>query len=582
MSQSFAVFSLLCTRASLGMMVSLPFLQPLHSMPIPSFFSEWLAVALGLLASLLCLPVLFSGRKQVLHIPFIVNLPLALLTVVVMQVLLGKFIYLSSAAMVAALLLWVCCVMLACNLVVQQSSAQVLLQYLAKCLMVGALVSAIVGVLQSWGIAPYLPGLVIEPQPGSGVYGNLAQQNHFATYLACGLAASLYLFRQGQLRWPSMAIIGAVLLLALFLSGSRSVILYLLVCVVWFGKGSFHRWQISVHHWRRFAWLALIVFVVALVFMLNSDSGRSQIQRYGYWSETIGARVFLWKHALLMWMQAPLVGVGWDSFAYQLVEQIGQAEQVNRWGVDQYAHNLILQIAAVAGLAGVLALLLPLAWLLRRLWRAGVSEHQQLALVVLTILGIHSLLEQPLYYSYFLGLAACMLVCVELHHWEVRIGWKAWIVSAVLVGGMGLSAQALFDYRALEGHFLEDGTTSSGLTEKQIFAFHERSFFPAIVETLYPQLFVPHTASAQAKLALNTRLMHHAPLADTEFRQAALLAEAGEFEAAVQRLKTAAYAYPAQLEMYAQRFALLAQNEPEKYAELAKTAVELIPLMAQK
>ena len=582
MNHPSAPFSVLCARATLGMMLSLPFLQLLHSMPIPSFYSEWLAVVLGLLASLLGLPILLSERKQVLRIPFIVSLPLALLTVIVLQVLLGKFAYVSSAAMVAAILLWVCCVMLACSVVVQRWSAPALLQHLAKWLMLGALLSAIVGILQSWGVAPYLPGLVIETQPGSGVYGNLAQQNHFATYLACGLAASLYLFRQGQLRWHSMSIIGTVLLLGLFLSGSRSVILYLLVCGVWFGKGRFHRLRLSVKHWRRFAWLALIVFLLMLVFMLNSESGRSQIQRYGYWSETIGARIFLWKHALLMWLQAPLVGVGWDSFAYQLVEQIGQAGQVNRWGVDQYAHNLILQLAAVAGLVGVLALLLPLALLLRRLWRAGVQEHQLFALVVLIILGIHSLLEQPLYYSYFLGLTACMLACIECGHWEVRPEWKARIASAVLVGGVVVSVQTLFDYRALEGHFVEDGTAPVGLTEAHIFSLHERSFFPAIVETLYPQLFVPHTASAQAKLVLNTRLMHHAPLADTEFRQAALLAEAGEFDAALRRLKTAAYSYPAQLEMYAQRYAILAQSEPEKYTGLAKAAQELMPLMAQK
>lgn len=582
MNQPSTAFSLHCARASLGMMLSLPFLQPLHSTPIPSFFSEWLAVALGLLASLLCLPALLSDRKQVIRIPFIVSLPFALMAVIAMQVLLGKFSYLSSAAMVAAILLWVCCVMLACGVVVQQSSVPALLQHLARWLMVGALLSAMIGILQSWGVAPYLPGLVIESQPGSGVYGNLAQQNHFATYLACGLAATLYLYQQGQLRWPRLAIIVAGLLLGLFLSGSRSVILYLLVCGVWFGKGQLQRLRLSLTHWRRVLGVVVSLLLIALVLMLNSDWGSAQVQRYGYWSETIGARLFLWKHALLMWTQAPLVGVGWDHFADQLVEQIGQAAQVNRWGVDQYAHNLLLQLAAVAGLVGVLALLLPLALLLRRLWRAGVQAHQLFALVVLIILGIHSLLEQPLYYSYFLGVAACMLVCVECGYWEVRPGLKAWMASAVLVGGVVLSAQTLLDYRALEGHFLEDGRAPVGLTEAQIFALHERSFFPAIVETLYPQLFVPHTASAQAKLVLNTRLMRHAPLADTEFRQAALLAEAGEFEAAERRLKTAAYAYPAQLEMYAQRYAILAQSEPEIYARLANSAQELMPLMLQK
>lgn len=573
-------YSLLAARALLGMMLSLPFLQPLHSMPIPSFYSECLALVLGLLASLLCLPALLSGRERVLHIPMIMNLPLAMFAVIALQVLLGKFVYLSSAVMVVAMLLWVACVMLAFSVVAQQFSTPALLQHLAKWLMLGALVSALFGILQSVGIAPYLPGLVIESQAGSGVYGNLAQQNHFATYLACGFVASLYLNQQSQLRWHSTAIIAAVLLLGLFLSGSRSVILYLLVCGIWFGKGLLHRLRLA--QGRSLVWLAAGIFLLALVWMFNANWGAAHIQRYVYWSETIGARVFLWRHALSMWLQAPLLGVGWDSFAHQLVEQIGQAQQVNRWGVDQYAHNVILQLAAVAGLVGVLALLLPVVSLLRRLSRAGVQAHQQVALVVLTILGIHSLLEQPLYYSYFLGLAACMLVCVESGYWQVRLGLSGWIASAVLLGALVLSVQTVFDYRALEGHFVVDDTTANGLTEQQVFALHERSFFPAIVETIYPQLFVPHSASAQAKLELNTRLMHHAPLADTEFRQAALLAEAGEFAAAERRLTIAAYAYPAQLELYTQRFAILAHNEPEKYERLAQAARKLQSLLVQR
>ncbi len=589
MNQTSPPFSILCARALLGMMLSLPFLQPLHSMPTPSFFSEWLAVFLGLLASLLCLPALFSGKAAGLRIPMIVTLPLALAMVVVVQAVLGQFAYLSSALMVLAILLWACCVVLACSVIVQQTSAPALLQHLALWLLWGALLSAVLGLLQSSGIAPYLPGIVIPPQVSSGVYGNLAQQNHFATYLACGFAATLYLHQQGRMRWHSMAIILVGLLLGLFLSGSRSVILYLLLCGAWLSKGRVHRVRFVLEVARRGAWAVLGLTLAAALLMLNSEWGAVQIQRYAYWSETLGARAFLWKHAFLMWMQAPLLGVGWDHFAYQLVEQIPQTTQVNRWGVDQYAHNLILQLAAVAGLVGVLALILPLAALLRRLWRAGVSAPLQFALLVLAIMAIHSLLEQPLYYSYFLGLAACMLACVECGYWELRLERAPSLRGALIAGagvalicGLALSLKTIKDYRVLEGHFVEEAETSKGLTADQIMALHTHSFFPAIVETLYPQLFVPHTASVQDKLVLNTRLMHNAPTADIEFRQAALLAEAGQLPEAIRRLHIATFAYPAQLDMYAQRFAILAQQEPEKYEELAKAAQELSLMLAQK
>lgn len=565
-------YSLLAARALLGMMLSLPFLQPVHSLPLPSFYSEWLAVLLGLLASVLSLPTVFSGKLNTLRLPLILSLPLALLTVVLLQAVGGQFAYLSSAVMVMAILLWVGCVMFAASVMVQLSSAASLLCYLAKWLMFAAVLNALFGVLQSLGAAPYLPGLVIESQPGSGVWGNLAQQNHFASYLACGLAATLYLHQQRQLPRYSVGLIVGVLLLGLLLSGSRSVIFYLLACGFWLGKGWLSWSRFAQVHWRSAGWGLAAVLLVLSLLMFGSDWGSAQLQRYAYWSETIGARAFLWKHAVQMWLQAPWMGVGWDNFAYQLVEQIGEAKQVNRWGVDQYAHNFLLQLAAVAGLLGVLAVLVPVGGLLRRLWRAGVLAHQCFPLAVLSILLIHSSLEQPLYYCYFLGLAACMLVCVESAFWTLSLAFTKWFAALFLLCAVIASVQTVVDYRILDQHFVGERE----LTEEQVWVLHERSLFPAIVETIFPQLFVPHSASAQEKLVLNTRLLHHAPLADTEFRQAALLAEAGQMDAATRRLTIAAYAYPAQLEMYAQRFAILAQNEPEKYAKLAQTAQELM------
>lgn len=568
-----------CAQYLLGLMLCLPFLQPVHALPIPSFYSEYLAVVLGLLASLFVLPRWLAEREEVKNFPLILSLPIALMALVLLQIVLGKFVYVSSALMILALLLWMACVLLSCRVLIQQDPHMRVELVFAKCLLWGAGLNAFLGLLQTWGVAAYLSTWVNQVESG-GVYGNLAQQNHYASYLACGLAAALSLFRQKRMGGIAVMAWCTLLMLGLLLSGSRSFILYLLVCAAFFGQ-----WRsLSLNNFkRRRVWVlgAVSLLIIVVLILSNSDWYQTQFQRYWYWFETLGARAFLWKHALQMWWQSVWMGVGWDSFAYHLVEQIGESGQVNRWGVDQYAHNLILQLAAVAGLLGISAVIVPLgllAWRGWRVWRAGLSEKARFALAVLTILALHSMLEQPLYYAYFLGLAVCMLACVEPRNWAVKLPNLRWASGLLLFLALMGCVKTWQDYRLLE-QSMNEGRL---LTSEEIKALHEVSLFPAMVETLYPQYVVPHSASAQEKLKLNTRLMKHAPLADTEFRQAALLAEAGEHDAAAKRLRTAALAYPSQLELYAQRYALLAQQEPMVYASLAQLAQELLASLTQE
>jgi hypothetical protein len=150
--------------------------------------------------------------------------------------------------------------------------------------------------------------------------------------------------------------------------------------------------------------------------------------------------------------------------------------------------------------------------------------------------------------------------------------------AALLVplGLLGMAALTARDYLVLEQGFYTAGTALHGEARNEALrALRAHSLLGPLAELIGPQAFVPMDAPARDKLALNSRLVHFAPIADTVYRQAALLAEDGQQQAAQLQFLRAARAYPHEREAYAQRLQLLAQDEPASYAALAQFARSL-------
>lgn len=562
----------------LSLLLSLPFLIPLHRMPIPSFYSEWTAFFLG---SLVFLVMLFSlpNKLNQLQVPYVVAIPLASFLIVLLQACLGYFPYLSSALLILILLFWSASLMVIVSHCLCLISLEQLTKKLAWFIVIGGLINAVFGILQFLHLAPLLPDLISEAMPAanSGVYGNLAQQNHFATHLSLAMAALFYLYITGFLRWWQAPLMTSILLLGLFLSGSRSIFLYVL-CGVFFtmlGRGSTS--YFSLKRLRNLGLILVLTLFCMSLLIVSFDYKLPQLQRYLYFSETIGARFFLWRHAWAMFLNFPIFGVGWDAFAFQLVEQIGKSGQPNVWGVDQYAHNLLLQLLAGSGIVGLAAFLLPVGYFLHRQVQQKLNHERRFFCTSLCILLIHSMLEQPLYYTYFLAFASCFFACLETKFFSLTLSkWGAMLCVVGAISILLFCVKTLQDFRFIETHFYSHRAILQQVPVTKLKALHTWSVFPSTIESLRPDIFVSHQASPIEKLNLNLRLMHFSPMAETEFRHAALLAEAGKIDAAKLRFRTAALAYPSQTSMYLQRFKILAQMEPDKYAALATYAETML------
>jgi O-antigen ligase len=570
-----------CATAILGLMVSLPFVLPVHTLPIPSFHSEWLAMVLGGLG--LMTIALQKNRREV-WVPSIAGAPLALITVAVVQWALGMFAYGATAFTLIMMLLWAALISAAGQTLVRAVGEHRLTSRLAWFLCAGGLLNALFGLLQYLGLWQAFGGLISTPLDLSkfGIYGNLAQENHFATHLSLALVSASYLCFSRQLKTQWFFLAGLPCLLALALSGSRSSFLYL-VWIVVLSLGLMRRGPEKPNYKRMASWAVAAVLTLALlVWMAVLFSPSSpQLQRLLTFSSAFGPRMTLWQHAITMFLQHPILGVGFDAFAYHLVGQLHPSTDPVVWGVDQYAHNLILQLLAVAGLCGLLAVAVPLLALLRRMLAAPYSVERLWGWGVIGLLIIHSMLEQPLFYSYFLGLIALVAGLSDTKAWAFSLRVKTrTVVIAICSVALLLLFKTANDYDNIEGHFYSGrygraNKDHQTVAEQNVIqALKQFSIFSPLAELIAPEHVLPASASASEKVAFNERVMRYAPVAEIEFRHAALLAEDQRMAEATRQFARAAFAYPHDAEHYLTRFKALAAADSATYGPLSEFATE--------
>jgi O-antigen ligase len=204
------------------------------------------------------------------------------------------------------------------------------------------------------------------------------------------------------------------------LSGSRSSWLYLLLmgCLAWWSA----RRNAAMRPLLRYSLLLVVGFglmhlFVQLSFMAGAGSGTNTVQRllaYNGGGDTSGSiRLYLWREAWLMFMQSPWLGVGFGQFSWHHFQLLPLLRASNISGLYNNAHNLVFQLAAEAGVAGLLALFASLGVWIYGLRRVSPSAAHWWGYAVLGVLAIHSLLEYPLWYSYFIAVAALLFGALD-------------------------------------------------------------------------------------------------------------------------------------------------------------------------
>jgi O-antigen ligase len=568
--------------ALVGMMWVLPFLHYRHENPLTAFDQEWWSAMLGLLALTLLAARAFWQQPE---IPRIAQLPIALIVVVALQLALGKMAYLDQALLYILYLLFAALLMLLGARLRVCLGVGKLAVILAFSLLIGTELNALIGVLQHYKWHTPLDAVVVM-QVSSGIYGNLAQANHFANYIALGLISLGLLFQQRKIKSGYVILLSIPLLFALTLSGSRSSWLYLplMICLAWWSA----RGDPTLRPLLRYSVLLIIGFglmhlAVQMSFMSGGDGDTNTVQRLlasNGGGDTRGSiRLYLWREAWLIFRESPWLGVGFGQFAWHHFQLVPLLKPSNISGLYNNAHNLIFQLAAEAGIAGLLALFASMGVWFYGLRRVRPSAAHWWGYSVLGVLAIHSLLEYPLWYAYFVAIAATLLGAFDetRYRLELRHIGRLALVMILLLGLLSLlqlrdNYQRLKDTLAI---FSASANVSEAFqrTRDGLIAVHGGALLSPYAELYIFLDSEVNTDHIKQKLALGANVMHFIPIATVIYRQAFLMAQDGQLAEAKQLMEQAIWSYPGNGDAH-QLLVNLAEKDPAHFSALLEFAVQ--------
>ena len=332
-------------------------------------------------------------------------------------------------ALTAGLLASLMCVWLMVAVGRRAAVDEGLLQWLVWGLVAAAVISAVLGMLQYLGLAHGLSPWVNQPLKGDA-FANLRQRNQFASLTSLGLVALLgWVAAQVRLQtmqrstWVLAVVLLNVLAAGVACSVSRTGAMQWALVGVLMAAWAWRSATKDAALGRGLVWLALAAPVLVVVWSVlmpwlawqtTGEWGASMILRVTGQAQdytACGGRRVLWANVLALIAQHPWLGWGWGETDY--AHFMTGYSSLRFCDMLDNAHDFPLHMALELGVPFALVVMVGMtAWVLRRTpWR---EQHawRVMAWCLLVVLGLHSLLEYPLWYGPFqmaLGLAIGLL-----------------------------------------------------------------------------------------------------------------------------------------------------------------------------
>jgi O-antigen ligase len=532
-------------------MLTVPFLAPFKAPPVASFHPEAIAAAFGLLA-LSVLP-LFASR---LELPQIGLLPLGLTAVILIQLMMGKLVFHQVGLLAALYLLWATALIGLGGLLRRELGLQRVAAHLAWFVLAGAVLSAVVGWAQH--IDSDALGSWMMPRSRDRIWANLGQSNQLADYLTLGLASAAYLFATGRmkLRWALPALLALTYIL--LLTGSRTSWVYLIALTslsgIFFGLERSR----TTRRLLAFSGCALVALpLLSWLVQLTTPAGTDPLPTAG---SRIEADVFaaeerprLWKAAWMIFERAPIWGVGLRQFGWNHFVVSAELPAPRVLGFTDHAHNLLLQVLAELGVVGFAVLLVPLALWLARVLRVSRSPEHWWIWATTLVIAVHSMLEYPLWYTFFLGAAALVVGMADPRTIKLSLFHKRsgrWLLIALLAGGWLVLGQLVRDYLFLENflafryRYMHATAEVNQQAKEVLLAIHRGSLLAPYIELGLSRAISIDRERLEDKLKVNGRAMRLFATDDMVYREAMLLALHGEQGQARVQWDRAAASYP--------------------------------------
>ena len=274
---------------------------------------------------------------------------------------------------------------------------------LCVALLVAGAVGAVIGAIQVF-LPQWTDGQWIADIAGGRAAGNLRQPNHLSSLLLWSLVALVWLAERERIGRLATMLLGTLLLAGIVLTASRTGILGVLLLAAW---GLLDKRMSRPGRAR----LLVSPIVFALLWVGLAAWAHQAHQAFGgdeqlAKGDISSSRFGIWANTLALIARHPWTGVGWGefNFAWTLTPFPGRPV-----AFFDHTHNLPLQFAVELGLPLAALVLALLGWALWQAFRASgrcadaaTASTLRAAFVMVLLMAVHSQLEYPLWYAYFL------------------------------------------------------------------------------------------------------------------------------------------------------------------------------------
>ena len=365
-------------------------------------------------------------------------------------------------------------------------------------------------------LAPWL-----SKSTDGAAYANLRQRNQFATLCGVGLLSVLYLcqstLQYGRfttrrvLPWLTLLILAIGNGLSSSRTGALQWLLIVVVVLCW-------RSSLSADV-RRLAYGALAMYALAVAVMpwFAQWVGNSNTGLWGRAQEVSvvgGGRMALYSNVIDLIAMKPWFGWGWRELAYAHYSTHFDVRFVE---LLDNAHNLPLHLAVELGVPfAVLFCGAVLWWVVRSApWRET-DPTRQLAWGILMLIGVHSMVEYPLWYGPFLMTLGLCLGLLQRPKKEqnsavVQVFITPIAIKFIAIALLCITAYLAFDYHRVSQIYLSEEDRSAlyrddvmGAAKRSV-VFKKHAQFAELVTTPVTAQTAPHV------LELALKLIHFSP-----------------------------------------------------------------------
>ncbi|MDP1565721.1 MAG: Wzy polymerase domain-containing protein [Polaromonas sp.] len=381
------------------------------------------------------------------------------------------------------------------------------------------LASSLIGLCQYFGMADHFSPWINQTVIGEA-FANLRQRNQFATLTSISLAALLWVVvnpgRLAARQHGLMLLVAGVLAVGNAASSSRTGLLQLGLLLLLFGV-----WGGLRHAAARTVLLVVVgaygSATLALPWLAGLDlSAHGMVARLQPGDQSCGSRLTLWANVLQLIGQKPWSGWGWGELDHAHFMTLYEGPRF--CDILDNAHNLPLHLAVEFGVPLALAFCCGVVWWVVRQqpWRES-DATRRLAWAVLAVIGLHSLLEYPMWYGPFqMAVGWCVIVLWRIKQaagtrdkaHEARICKYTAPLTMVLMTAL---AYAAWDYHRVSQIYRAPETRDPDYREGTLDKIRSSWLFAEQVRFAELSLTPLRPANAQWTFDTALALLHYSP-----------------------------------------------------------------------